>query len=522
MASISLRTTVRLATIGAAAGCLLIIAGVAAAYSLLGRAEGHVAFANGLISDAGKLNLLTAELMIQRSERAAWQWNALHESFVRRIQTAPPIDGRSTVTLNEIAERLRSVRGLVVRMHQIVAPGDSLRPGAGEVSEILLSAIIGQSHAVLERSRELHEVMTLSATNARRYVLTSLGVAFLIVAIGGGIALLLLSKSMLAHILRLRGTIQTLGQGDLDIEIPHGVPNEVGDVFSELDRMRRNLLASMSELSRANLELVSIQGKLEDRTTSLEAVNRELESFTSAVSHDLRAPLRTVIGFSDAITEDFGAALGKDGRDMLGRISRAARQMYVLIEDLLRLSRLGRETLHVKPTDLSAHAQDLCRIIAERHPEHPVKVTVAPGMTACCDERLMRIALGNLLENAWKFTAGKPAPQVEIGCEQSNGETQFFVQDNGAGFDMSFSHNLFKPFKRLHAAAEFSGTGIGLATVARIVELHGGSISAAAYPGEGARFTFRFARPAAAAGPDEAETDQPAPVQALKRAAGGQ
>lgn len=417
MRSISLRTTVRMATISAAAGCLLIVAAVAAAYSFLDRADDDVGFANSLISDAGKLNLLTAELLIDRSERAMSQWSALQLGVVGRVDAAPRLRGQPGVILSEITDRLRSIRDLMARLEQATRPAGQGGSGRDEITEILLSTIIGQSHAVLERAGELHAILTAKAAYARHAVLLVLGGAFLAFMIGCGAVLLLLSKGMLAHILRLRGAIRTLGQGQLEIEIPESVPNEVGDVFSELDRMRRNLLASMNELSRTNLELVRIQAKLQDRTTSLEAVNRELESFTSAVSHDLRAPLRTVMGFSDAIIEDYSAALGQDGRDMLMRVNRAARQMYGLIEDLLRLSRLGKETLTMRRVDMSALADDLCRTLTERHPEHPVAVTVAPDMTAPCDERLMRIALGNLLENAWKFTTGKRAAKVEIGCE---------------------------------------------------------------------------------------------------------
>lgn len=525
MRSISLKATVRAATIVAIAGCAVIVAAVGSAYYALERAESRVVFANALISDAGKLNLLTAELMIHQSGRATLQWSLLQETLIRDIDTAPTLQEGAGALMHELTDRLRYVKALIMRKDGSAKPGGDRQALTGEALDILRTAIISQSHAVLERAGELHELLNATASATRRNVLLLLGAGLLMFLIGGGAALLLLSKDMLEHILRLRGTIQKLGRGELDAEIPTDAPNEMGDVFAELDRMRGNLLTSMEELGRANIELIATHSKLEERTGSLETSNRELEAFTSAVSHDLRAPLRTIMGFSEALLEDCGPQLDKDGRDMLGRINRAARQMLMLIEDLLRLSKLGREKLHVEPVDLSALAADLCRTIGERHPDHPVKVTVAPGMKADCDRQLIEIAFTNLLDNAWKFTAGTQDPHVEIGCETGDGGTQYFVQDNGAGFDMNFRDNLFKPFKRLHSAAEFPGTGIGLATVARVVQLHGGTIQASAVLGAGARFTFRLGKAGSFAHAD-AETPQPsvdtAPVQHLtsRRAAG--
>jgi signal transduction histidine kinase len=506
MRSLSLKGTVRFATIAAIAGCAVVIIATAGAIYTLERAESRVAFANALISDAGKLNLLTTEMMIHNSGRVAHQWGALQERLIHRLNNAPQLQDTTAGIIFDVTDRLRSVKALVMRKDGLATPGAG--PMAGEALEILRSTIISQSHAILESAGELHHMTTVTAARTRSNALLLLGGGLLLFLTGGGTALLLLSRDMLEGILRLRSTIQKLGQGDLEAEIPGDVPNEMGDVFAELDGMRYNLLNSMSELGRANLELISTKSKLEERSTSLEAVNRELEAFTSAVSHDLRAPLRTIMGFSDAVIEDYSQVLDKDGRDMLGRVNRAARQMYQLIDDLLRLSKLGREKLHLQEVNISALAEDVCRTVRERNPERQVKVSITPGMTAKCDEQLMRIALTNLLDNAWKFTLGADDPHVEIGTEIAGGVQRFFIQDNGAGFDMSFSESLFKPFKRLHSAAEFPGTGVGLATVSRIINLHGGSISAAAQPGEGARFTFRLAKPPnfAATDPEQHET----------------
>jgi signal transduction histidine kinase len=396
MRSISLKATVRFATIAAIAGCALVVMAVVGAFYTLDRAESRLAFVNALISDAGKLNLLTAELMIHNSGRVSHQWNSLEERLIRRLDNAPRSQDETAGIVLDVTDRLHSVKALVMRMTK---PGAD--PMAGEALEILRSAIISQSHAILERAGELHHLTTATAAQTRSNALLLLGGGLLLFLTGGGTALLLLSRDMLEYILRLRSTIQKLGQGDLETEIPGDVPNEMGDVFAQLDGMRYNLLNSMSELGRANLELISTKSKLEERSTSLEAVNRELEAFTSAVSHDLRAPLRTIIGFSDAVIEDYSQVLDKDGRDMLGRVNRAARQMYQLIDDLLRLSKLGREKLHLREVNVSALAEDVCRTVRERNPDHQVRISITPGMTVKCDEQLMRIALTNLLDNAW-------------------------------------------------------------------------------------------------------------------------
>jgi signal transduction histidine kinase len=373
-------------------------------------------------------------------------------------------------------------------------------------------------------------MMASSEARTRDYVLLTLGGAFLVVMIGGGLALLLLSRGMLSHILSLRATIGRISQGDLEAEIPESMGNEMGDVFIELGRMRRNLLESMSELGRANLELISIKEKLEDRTAGLETANRELDAFASAVSHDLRAPLRTISGFSQAVLEDYGAQIDEDGKAMLERMHRATQQMYQLIEDLLKLSKLGKRSLSPADTDLSSLVSEICGTMQEQAPERRVRLTIEPGIKASCDERLMRIVLTNLIANGWKFTSRTDGAEIEFGEIAGKGRRTFFIRDNGAGFDMAFSSNLFKPFKRLHSASDFPGTGIGLATVERIIGLHGGKVWARSYPGEGATFFFFLGQagawsddgsPIAGPGPEApaelAEAVSYAPLHAVKK-----
>jgi PAS domain S-box-containing protein len=221
-----------------------------------------------------------------------------------------------------------------------------------------------------------------------------------------------------------------------------------------------------------------------------EAANRELEAFSYSVSHDLRAPLRSIDGFSQALVEDCADRLGDEGRDHLGRIRAAAQRMAELIDDLLQLSRIGRGELVRRPVDLSALARRAADGLRQIEPEREVALTVADGVTAAGDPRLLQVLLDNLVGNAWKFTRGTSPACIEVGVEPGTDPPVYFVRDNGAGFDMAYADKLFGAFQRLHSVREFEGSGIGLATVARIVHRHEGRVWGEGAPGRGA--TFRF------------------------------
>ena len=251
----------------------------------------------------------------------------------------------------------------------------------------------------------------------------------------------------------------------------------------------------MTERAHAEAELQRLYANLErrvaERTRQLEAANHELEAFSYSVSHDLRAPLRAIDGFSQALLEDYAARLDATGQDYLRRVRTATQRMAQLIDDMLQLSRLTRGELRWGPVDLSAIAADALRELRAGQPERALEVVVAPGLTARGDARLLRAALENLLANAWKFTAHHPRARIEVGrTAVEGGEEAFFVRDDGAGFDMAYADKLFKPFSRLHAASEFEGNGVGLATVQRVVHRHGGRIWAEAAPERGATFYF--------------------------------
>lgn len=230
---------------------------------------------------------------------------------------------------------------------------------------------------------------------------------------------------------------------------------------------------------------------LEQRAVQLEATNKELEAFSYSVSHDLRAPLRTIDGFSLAVLEDYGDQLPDEGRNYLMRIRTAAQRMAQLIDDLLNLSRLTRAPLNPEPTNLSKIAQQILQEIQRSEPERIVEVSVAPSITAECDPRLIKVVLENLLNNAWKFTSRQEMAHIEFGVQEELRDGRvYYVRDNGAGFDMAYVNKLFGAFQRLHTNSEFPGIGIGLAIVQRIINRHGGRVWAEGSVDGGATFYF--------------------------------
>jgi light-regulated signal transduction histidine kinase (bacteriophytochrome) len=254
-------------------------------------------------------------------------------------------------------------------------------------------------------------------------------------------------------------------------------------------RTREQLLQRKLEATeaRAARELAQARAELIEE---LERKNRELEAFSYSVSHDLRAPLRSIDGFSQVLLEDQFDRLDADGQHHLQQVRKSAQRMGELIDDLLELSRVGRAELHRADVDLSALAREVTAELQRREPERAPEIVVQPALRADADARLIRIVFENLLSNAWKFTRKVARPRIEVGRAELGPESPFFVRDNGAGFAMSYAGKLFRPFQRLHTEAEFPGTGIGLATIQRIIDRHGGRAWAEGEVGRGAAFYF--------------------------------
>ena len=270
------------------------------------------------------------------------------------------------------------------------------------------------------------------------------------------------------------------------------VPGEIGQGIARLVQVE-----DVTDRVRAEAQVIALNRSLEQRvalrTRELTRANEELEAFAYSVSHDLRAPLRAIDGFSRLLTERYGDRLDAIGREYLLRVRNAASRMGELIESLLKMSRVGRGGMNPTPLDLSRMASDIIADLRAGDPHRPVDTVVAEGLHAVGDAGLVRSLLQNLLGNAWKFTSGRDDARIEVGRDEQG----FFVRDNGAGFEPEYADKLFRPFQRLHGQDEFAGHGIGLASVKRIAERHGGAVRASGSPGQGATFHFTLPEPVA-------------------------
>lgn len=261
---------------------------------------------------------------------------------------------------------------------------------------------------------------------------------------------------------------------------------EDGHVFIGFLRDITERKAAEDAIRGMNAEL---EQRVAQRTAELVAANKELEAFSHSVSHDLRAPLRSINGFCAALESEYGDRLDNTALEYLHRARRASERMGELIEDLLKLSRVSRQEMRIERIDLSSMAMEVASQLRHIEPEREVTFKNEEGLATHGDERLLRIVMENLLENAWKFTSKNHVPAViEFGMEMRSGRPYFYVRDNGAGFKMEYASRLFGPFNRLHSADDFAGNGIGLATVQRIVERHGGEVFALGEEGRGASF----------------------------------
>jgi len=302
-----------------------------------------------------------------------------------------------------------------------------------------------------------------------------------LIAVGGVVAV---RRWLLAPFAALRAAAESIAAGSYDTPVPTVGPAELADLGRSTERMRTRLLEEVQQLNG------ELEARVRDRTADLEATTRELDAFAYSVSHDLRAPLRALSGFSQALLEDFSDVLDDTGKDYLHRMSRNVGSMGQMIDSLLNLSRATRADLNRGTIDLSTLTGEVAAELSAADPGRDVAVDIADDLRCIGDAVLLRMVLRNLLGNARKFSAKTPCARIEVGQTVIDGEGVFFVRDNGAGFDMRYVGKLFNAFQRLHSATDFEGTGVGLATVQRIISRHGGRIFAEAEPGKGATFYF--------------------------------
>lgn len=283
---------------------------------------------------------------------------------------------------------------------------------------------------------------------------------------------------------------------------------------SELAKTNQALESEISERKRAESEIqrlnTDLENRIEERTAELLRVNAELEAFSYSVSHDLRAPLRTIDGLSAILGKRYKVVLGEDGQEIIQSIHEDVMRMNTLIDDLLNLSKVTRTIMTNEAVNFSELARQVIQQLQRLEPDRKITIQIADSIDVHGDASLLRIILDNLLGNAWKFTQKQPAPSIEFDMIQRDRHYAYFIRDNGAGFDMQYAGKLFSPFQRLHSNTDFQGTGIGLAIVQRIIRRHGGHIWADSAIGKGTTFTFTLSETATAAflTPDETSQDR--------------
>jgi signal transduction histidine kinase len=273
------------------------------------------------------------------------------------------------------------------------------------------------------------------------------------------------------------------------------------DEKAQLEEVQKAMLNLLEDFDVERMRTEAANSDLRDALESVrrakeaaDAANTELQAFSYSVSHDLRAPLRAMDGFSQALIEDYNDILDDSGKDYLRRVRTASQKMAQLIDALLKLSRLTRGELNLVPVNLSSLARGIASDLQRSNPDRSVKFRIADNITAKADTNLIKVVLENLLGNAWKFTS-KNAAEIEFGVTTLDGVAVYYVKDNGAGFEMKYVDKLFGTFQRLHSETDFPGTGIGLSIILRIITRHGGSVCARGAPGKGATFYFSLDRP---------------------------
>jgi signal transduction histidine kinase len=307
------------------------------------------------------------------------------------------------------------------------------------------------------------------------------------------LAVLLISpvfrRAIADPIVHLAGTARIVSR-DRDYSVrakPTGNRDELSVLVDDFNGMLSQIQERDAALRQAHDDM---EQRVEERTKELATTNKELEAFSYSVSHDLRAPLRSIDGFSQALLEDCAEKLEPAAQDYLRRVRLAAQRMSVLIDDLLNLSRVTRSAMRREKLDLSAMAQSIAEELRASEPGRQVEFAIEDGLTATGDSQLLRAAMQNLLGNSWKYTSRRASARIEFGMSNLNDKHSFFVRDDGAGFDPRFADRLFGAFQRLHTTTEFPGSGIGLATVQRIIHRHGGEIWAEGVVEKGATFYF--------------------------------
>jgi signal transduction histidine kinase len=444
-----------------------------------------------------------------RSYQRTWEHDLLAQADLLGLATAPALSFNDPKTARENLALLKArpnILGAAIytpdgRLFASYGAGANAgaTPAAGADGVRVDGGDLVAFKTIVNEGERLGAVHLRARHERLDHLLQYLMVVALVIA--GSLALaLLLSNRLLSVVTRPLLAVSDVARRitagrDYSLRATRTTDDEVGEVVDAFNGMLVELARRAEVLEQANQQTLALNAELEDRvrrrTSQLEIANLELEAFSYSASHDLRAPLHAIDSFSNLLEKSVREHLDDRGRHFINRIQVNARLMAKLIDALLTLAHVSRATLEREQVDLSALAAEALQRCREQEPHRVAVIEVAPGMHALADTMLVNQVVQNLVGNAWKFTSKVPQANITIGCEASAGHPpKFFVRDNGAGFDMAYADKLFNAFQRLHSPHEFPGTGIGLATVQKIVSRHEGKIWAESAPGQGATFYF--------------------------------
>ena len=499
-----MRIRTRLHIVTAAASALVVIMALLFYWSQQRLATANRAknLADEIVSSVFERNTLRNDYLNNDNQRAKDQWFLKQNQLSDLLKSAPAnlvsISDREIFTdIQKNIEGSSAIFQQILNNRENIGVGVLRTSGAIEIENRLVAQLLLKFLDTIADARKLQEASNvLIAATQRTAAWVSLSiivtVAFFLITVAWS-----LGRIINKGIESLQQGAVAIGAGNLH----HTIPVVVGDEFSavavafnimsgKLAESHAALELDIAARKRAADEIEGLNQELNQTVSQLQGANQELEAFAYSVSHDLRAPLRAMGGFSEALMEDFGDKLEPEARDYLGEIVIGSRHMGQLIDGLLTLSRSTRGELRHDRVDISLMAGRIRSELERSEPQRRVEWRVESALSAGGDSRMIEVIMRNLLDNAWKYTAGMVEPIIRVYAELEGSERFFCVADNGAGFDMAHAAKLFQPFQRLHRQDEFPGIGIGLATAQRIVHRHGGAIHATGAPHQGATFMF--------------------------------
>ena len=447
--------------------------------------------ADEIVQAVFEQNVVTSDYLLYREDRAQRQWVSRHESLsalLRQAERAFKSWNKGAIwdTMREVNDSGQSIFSELVTISEAQEnSGDELGVSQ-DLRERLTTRLLLNSQRMVSEASRLAETSRDEIADAENRAALFVSLFLVITALLIVTVLFVFNRKVLRPITQLQMGAKIIGKGDLSYRTGITSRDEIGALSVAFDQMAANLSITTASRDELNNEI----GVRKLAQEEILKVNAALEAFSYSVSHDLRAPLRGIDGFSQALLEDYAGKLDEQGKDYLQRVRSATQRMGVLIDDMLSLSRVTRSDMRREPVNLSTLAESIVAELQRTQADRQAKFVIAPGLTDTGDAHLLQVLLENLLGNAWKFTGQHSQARIEFGSTQVDGKPAYFVRDDGAGFDMAYADKLFGAFQRLHTEAEFTGTGIGLATVERIVHRHGGQVWAEGKVEEGATFYF--------------------------------